>query len=113
MDGEVRTTSSINLLAGIWLVAAPFALAYSSNINVWQEVIFGAAAAVFGAFRLVAPSVTWPGWANVLIGLWFVIVPWALVGTTTAARWNEVIVGLIVAFLSYSSIAATLEHRTE
>lgn len=111
--GEIRTTSIINILAGIWLVIAPFVLTYSSHVNMWQEVVFGSAVTIFALARLLVPSVTWPSWTNVLIGLWFVIAPWTFSGTTAAARWNEVVIGIIVAFLSYSSIVPMAQHRAE
>lgn len=107
MENEARTLSGINVLAGIWLIVAPFVLNYASSGNKWQEVIFGAIIAILGLVRMAAPSVAWPSWANLLAGIWLIIAPWTISGTTTSARWNEVIVGIIVAALAWGSGAIT------
>ena len=112
MEGQVRTLSGLNVLAGIWLIIAPFVLHYGSSGNTWQEVVFGIIVGVLGIVRWAAPNLTWPSWTNLVIGIWLIIAPWVIPGTTAAARWNEAIVGIIVAILAYGSAEATLKHRT-
>ncbi len=114
MDDSTRTLSGINVLAGFWLIIAPFVLNYASSGNKWQEVMCGAIIAILGIIRLAAPNVAWPSWINLLIGIWIIIATWAISGTTTAARWNEVIVGVVVAVLAWASGAITVNtHHHE
>lgn len=114
MESEARTLSGINVLAGIWLIIAPFILHYNSAGNKWQEIIFGIIVAILGLVRFVAPHISWPSWINLLIGLWMIISPWTIANTTTSARWNEVIVGIIVAVLAWTSGAITVNtHHGE
>lgn len=108
MESQARTFSGINILAGIWLIISPFVLNYSSSGNKWQELVFGIIVAVLGVVRMVAPQMSWASWINTLIGLWLIIAPWAIANTTVAARWSEVITGIIVAVLAYSSGATTV-----
>ena len=114
MENQIRTLSGINILAGLWLVVAPFILSYASQGNIWQEVLFGAIVIVLGLTRLGMPENTWPSWTNFVVGLWLIIAPWVISGTTTAAKWNEAIVGIIIAILAYTSAETTrkLSHRT-
>lgn len=111
MDNEARTLSGLNILAGIWLIIAPFVLNYASSGNKWQEVVFGAIIAILGVIRLAASNVAWPSWINLLAGIWIIIAPWAISNTTTAARWNEVIIGIMVAVLAWGSGAITVKSH--
>lgn len=111
MEGQARTLSGLNVLAGIWLIISPFVLHYSSTGNVWQEVIFGIVVGILGIVRLAAPNVSWPSWINLIIGLWMIIAPWTM-ATTNAAKWSEVITGIIIAALAYSSGLITVESHT-
>ncbi len=44
----------------------------------------------------------WQGWFNLILGLWLIVSPWLLgFSTVAAAMWNSVIVGIVVAALSY------------
>lgn len=44
----------------------------------------------------------WQGWVNLILGLWLIISPWVLGFSTVAgAMWNSLIVGIVVAILSY------------
>src|SRR5579871_6065746 len=96
-DNEVRFVNGLSILAGIWLVVAPFVIHYASTGNQWQEVVFGAAIIVVSLVRLAMPKITWPSWINLLIGAWLIIAPWTIPNTSIAAKWNEVILGIIVA----------------
>lgn len=111
MEDQARTLSGINVLAGIWLIIAPFILQYNSTGNKWQEIIFGIIIAILGLVRLAAPNVSWPSWINLLIGIWMIIAPWTISNTTIGARWNEVVVGIIVAGLAWTSGAITLNSH--
>lgn len=113
MQDQVRTLSGLNVLAGGWLIISPFLLNYSIDGNVWQQVIFGVAVAAFGLVRLAAPSQAWASWVNAAIGIWMVIAPWAIAGTSLAAKWNQVIAGLVIAGLALASAASTEAERSE
>ncbi len=110
MEDQTRTLSGINVLAGIWLIIAPFILSYNSSGNKWQEFIFGVIVTVLGIVRMAAPKISWPSWINMLVGIWLIIAPWAIAATTAAARWNEVVMGIIVAALAYNSATITTHN---
>ena len=99
----------LNLILGIWMIVSPWALRYQtdmtlnavmSNAATSNAVILGiliAAAALIALFRVMA----WEEWANVVLGVWLVISPWALGFSSLAtAMWNAVIVGIVVAVLA-------------
>lgn len=72
--------SAVNVVLGLWLVAAPFALGYddatTSTIN---SIIVGLVVAGLALLRLLRPdTITWPGWLNVALGFWLLGTPWYL-----------------------------------
>lgn len=99
---EVNTTRSlsiINFILGIWLIISPFILNYSTRA-IWNSVVFGALILIFAAIRWTAPRLTGSSWYNLIFGLWLIVAPFVLNYTHTAAFWNEIIVGIIVAVLA-------------
>ena len=94
------------IIAGLWMVASPWALAYAAEPRpMWNAVIVGALialVALYTVFRLTA----WKEWANVVLGLWLIASPWILgFSGLTAAAFNAVIVGALVALLSFMVLA--------
>lgn len=109
MEARIRSLNVVTVLAGIWLIVSPFILGYNSTGNTSQQIVFGAIVTVLGLVHMAVPNVAWPSWINFIIGLWIIVAPWTM-ATSAAARWNEVITGIIVAVFAYSSSAVTV-HR--
>lgn len=91
-----------NLLAsvalGIWLMLAParfasIAPAAHSDHLVGALVVTVAVIALADVGRTVR-------FVNVLFGLWLMLSSWVLAGATAASRWNDVVAGGLVLFLS-------------
>ncbi|SDR63513.1 SPW repeat-containing protein [Rhizobiales bacterium GAS113] len=98
---EQKALDVVNLIAGLCLMLAPWALGFTAKTHAaWNAWIAGAATALVAAGALVAFN-EWEEWANLVLGLWTVVAPWALsfAGTTSAATIH-VIIGLIVAILA-------------
>lgn len=107
----VKTFSGIDVLLGIWLVIAPFALGYSAiGSALWNDIIFGAVIVLLAGMRAAGEGYrqAWPSWANVIIGLWLIAAPFVLgYSLITQALWNDVIIGIAVAILAVISALAT------
>ena len=56
-DSQVRTASGINVIAGIWLIIAPFTLGYASGISLVNDVILGIIIAGFALWSNGATAV--------------------------------------------------------
>lgn len=51
--GQVATASGLNVVAGIWLIIAPFLLGYSGiTAALWNDIIIGIAVVVFAGIRI-------------------------------------------------------------
>lgn len=100
----LRTTGSLDILVGIWLVISPFLLGYSANTSaLWNDIISGVAVIIFAATQTAQSRsrVSWPSWVNLLIGIWLVLAPFALNNSAnTSIMWNEIISGIVVIALA-------------
>lgn len=97
---------AINVLLGIWLMAAPTTLGYS-GLAANSDHIVGPLVATFACIALweVTRALRW---LNLPLGLWQVVAPW-LFDYPTAAAINGTIVGIAVAALT--CIRGRLHHR--
>lgn len=91
----------INLILGAWLIIAPFigigALSVAAS---WSSIISGAVIVIAAAVAVFRPQ-AWEEWVNALTGVWLIISPFVLGYVfLTAATWNHVIVGVIVAAMA-------------
>lgn len=127
----VYWASGVNALAGVWLIAAPFALGYAGlGRALWNDIIIGIAVLGLAMTRTAAPlSSKSIGWINTVLGVWLIIAPFALgyseyggIGEGTASsqagiNWrgatgNDIIIGILVICLSaWSSLAARNKPR--
>lgn len=107
----IKTISGLDGLAGLWEIAAPFALGYSAlAVATWNDVIAGLIVAILAAWRSMGENYTmaWPSWINAIIGVWLVISPFALgYPTGSVATTNDVIMGIVIAVLAIWSALAT------
>ncbi len=95
-----------NLVIGLWMIAAPWALAYQAEARpMWNSVIVGvliAAAALYAMYQVFA----WEEWTNVVLGAWLVVSPWLLgFGSLYAAMVNTVVAGAVVLVLAFWALA--------
>jgi hypothetical protein len=100
---EARETAIdlVNVVLGLCLVLAPWALGFSSEMAAtWNARIVGAAIALVALGALFAFR-EWEEWVNLALGVWAILAPWLLgFATVAAAMYAHVIIGLIVAVLA-------------
>jgi hypothetical protein len=117
-DAELRraqAASGINILSGIWLVVAPFALGFAdSEAAMWNHVLVGLLVAALAATRALAPDRRESfSWTNVALGVWMLAAPWVLqYSDIEVARNNSIIVGLVIIGLAvWSSMETNRAHH--
>jgi hypothetical protein len=103
----VTTLSGLNLLAGIWLVVAPWVLGYSGADPRWNDWVFGAIVGILALVRITAGQRdSWLSWINALVGVWLFVAAFTI-DQTSAAQANDIVLGVIVFVLAVASAAAT------
>jgi SPW repeat len=81
---------------GLWLLLSPWTLFFEHEARALENAL------VVGALIIVVEIVElsvfrdWEEWMNVGLGAWLAISPWTLGIASGAARWNFVIVGVLV-----------------
>ena len=112
-----RLASTLNVLAGIWLIISSWVLGFSDmQVPFWDTLIVGIVVLVLAAMRLGTPGTAGLSWLNFLVGIWLIISPWvlgfapnsAVMGSSTAAS-NAVILGILVGIFG---LWAALTSRT-
>jgi SPW repeat len=97
----MRWSPWITVLAGIGLVAAPFATGYNalSNVATTEAIVLGLLIAGLGLWAALGTAV--PAYIDYLLmvcGGWSIIAPFVLAySDTTIARNTDVIAGIVVA----------------
>lgn len=99
---QVQWASGLNILAGLWLIVAPFVFRYGVAAAIWNDVVVGAVIAVLAIMRATSPE-RWQSlsWTNTILGVWLIIAPFVLgYSATTMAMRNDIFLGIIVVALS-------------
>jgi phosphoglycerol transferase MdoB-like AlkP superfamily enzyme len=93
-----------NLLLGIWLCLSPWVLQFSGDLKATENAVAVGfliiVAEVFTFFRLRGVE----EWINIALGIWLVASVWALEITTSAAKVNLVLSGLLICLLALYEI---------
>jgi SPW repeat-containing protein len=102
----VATARGLTLVAGIWLIIAPFVLGYAGDDPTWNDIVFGAIVAILALAGISGlsrhPALSY---ATGLIGAWIFASAFWLESSATAA-WNDVILGFVVFVLAIISARA-------
>lgn len=108
-DGAI----GIDMLLGLWILFSPFLLGFRHLLPAaWNNVGAGILIAVFSGIRVsVGYSQTGWSWCAAFIGLWLIISPFLLSFANTTAMWNNIIVGAVVALLSWMGAEADKPRR--
>lgn len=108
-QGGVALPSVVNFIAGLWLIAAPFALEYAAYPDrMWNDIATGIAIVFLAAIRVLRPAgTTGLSWLSFVLGAWLVASPFVL-GNVAANFWNDVTIGVVVLILSASSASARI-----
>ena len=115
----VHWLSGTNIVLGVWLFIAPFAVGYTVlEPAVWNDMVIGATIFILALIRTMAP-LQYEGisWTNAVLGGWLIIAPFILGYSafdsagqdvnTTGAIWNDIVIGVIVLALAAWSAQAS------
>jgi hypothetical protein len=95
----------VSALLGVWLMAAPGVLGYGNPASAADRI---AGPVALGVALLALHEVARPlRWANVPVGLAFVVLPWPL-GFSGAALANSLVVGILL--IGLAPVRGALRH---
>lgn len=108
----------VNIMLGVWLIAAPFTLGYfteaagidaarvtaerglpsvlaRNQMMAWSDIISGALIVVFG-FLSLSRRFSWAQWATAAVGFWLLFAPLVFWAPTPVAYLNDTLIGALV-----------------
>lgn len=110
MSTTTKWLAGLNALLGIWLLVVPFVFDVPTAA-MWNAVIIGGLISVLGGYNYYLTTQekevnVGVASINAMLGLWVIAAPF-LFQPGTAALWNDVIVGALVAtFGGYNAYEA-------
>lgn len=107
---KARVASAGNVLAGLWLIAAPFVLNFEgSNVAQWNHIAVGAAVVLIALVRASDPDHReGMSWVSVVLGVWMIAAPFVLAYSgITEALTNSIVTGVIIIALGAFSAYET------
>ncbi|HET9017633.1 MAG TPA: SPW repeat protein [Thermomicrobiaceae bacterium] len=107
---QATLASGVNVVAGIWLIVAPFVLGFSvMRDSMWNGIVVGSIVAVLAALRLWQTwTSTWLSWVNALLGAWMIASPWIYFhSNVTAVLWSDIVAGAVILVMAIWSALAT------
>lgn len=112
---RARWSSIANVVAGLWLIIAPFAFSFGGSVSaLWNHVIVGAVVAIVALIRSADPDARQGlSWVNVVAGLWLIVSPFVLgYSAVNAAQNNAIIMGIIITALgAFSGYETNQAHK--
>lgn len=102
MNGEqnIKTANWLIVLAGIWLIVAPFILGFSGTTLSMNDVITGIIIAIVSLIAIGMPEeAARLNWVSAVLGLWIFFTPFFLTSIGNAGLWNNLIIGIITVAL--------------
>lgn len=111
-DQKVYIADSISLLAGLWLIIAPFVLGFTGTVAATNDLIFGIAIGVVALARILYPeNMPRISWLNVVFAAWLILSAFVLPGVSSMIMWNNVLLGLVVVVMDSWSVSASLKGK--
>lgn len=103
--------SFCNVVAGVWILLAPWGLDYSNDEAIRNSVLVGVVIAVIAAISVAGPRrAARLSWINVGAGAWLALSGFVL-HASGIALWNSLVFGITVAGLACFTALGSDERR--
>ena len=102
---------AVNAVLGMWLVLSPWALGFQSETMAMSNAIVIGVALIAAALGAIFVPRAWEEWTEGALGLWLIVSPWVLgFGTSSTARLDAVVIGILVLALSAWTLATDKDY---
>ena len=102
MNGKqnVKTANWLIVIAGIWLIIAPFILGFRGTLLSMNDVITGIVIAMISLIAIGMPEESsWMNWISAILGIWILITAFLMTSIGIAGMWNNLVIGAITVAL--------------
>jgi hypothetical protein len=98
---------------GLWLLLSPWALFFDNESRAMENAVAVGALVIIAEIVELSIFRDWEEWINVALGAWLAISPWTLGIANAAARWNFLIIGILILALALYEIREMLAAAAE
>lgn len=107
----MRWANVVNALVGIWFIVAPYVLGVATRPAVqWTSIVGGILLLVLAGWAALSEEArkqAWLQYVTGLIGIWFIVAPFALSLAARREVWTSILGGAIALVLSgYLALSA-------
>lgn len=103
-DRTTLRANWVNVILGIWMVVSPFVLGFSNvRAATWNDVATGLAVLFLALSRSGSRNPAPFSVLTALLGGWLIISAFVLAFFVPVAFWNNIVLGIIVAFSALAS----------
>jgi len=112
--GAFKASTTINVLAGIWLFLSPWVYRNYMAHDAWNSWVVGFLIAIFALIHYSNPmSARFLSYCNMLLGAWTFASPWIYNYTADMGRFvNSLCVGVIVFIFAVAAASAVGQRDT-
>ena len=94
---EVIGAGVVNLVMGMWLMAAPWIFGYARTTAGWNATIVGLVVMAIAVVRIVRPARrVWLSVVTLVLGIWLVVAPFVIGDFTTARIVDNLVVAAVI-----------------
>ena len=93
-----------NWLLGIWLCISPWALRFDLEPTATRTAVISGILIILAEVVSLSIFRVWEEWITVILGAWLIICPWTLGISSSVARVNLSVVGLLVMALAFYEV---------
>jgi len=109
---ETMIATWITIFSGIWLLLSPFVLMYADQTPTVNDSMIGLIIGVLALSRILTPIKSlWLGRITILLGFWLILAPFVLGYGSSPARLNDVLLGILLAVVSFWHSNTTAVHH--
>ncbi len=93
-----------NWLLGIWLCISPWALRFDLEPTATRTAVISGILIILAEVVSLSIFRVWEEWITVILGVWLVLCPWILDISSSVARVNLSVVGVLVMALAFYEV---------
>ena len=107
----MKSSSWVDVIVGIWLIIAAFALPHVAAATA-SDFVIGILLIAFSFWMLSSVQTQVPAVLNILCGIWLIIAPFVLAYRAAGPTWNDVVCGIIALIAAAAAMRTVPRTRT-
>jgi SPW repeat len=91
-------------LLGLWLCISPWALLFDLDATATKIAVSSGVLVILAELLTLTVFRAWEEWINVILGAWLIVCPWIVGISSSTAKKNFVVIGVLIGVLALYEI---------